>query len=144
MALGRYVSDLEPGDRLGPLEYTTSAFVVREYCHAVELHHDFFQRNGEQYVPPQLIHLDKLRLYRHACPGGDGPSARVHYEFDATFHEPVKVGEKLRVAGVVTERFMKRGREYVVMNMELRSADDDRLLVSYRDTALLAYREKSQ
>jgi hypothetical protein len=43
VALGRYVSDLEPGDVIGPVEYTMSRFVVREYCHANELHHAFFQ-----------------------------------------------------------------------------------------------------
>lgn len=139
MAVGRFVSDLEPGDVLGPLEYVTSPFVVREYCHSVELHHDFFQRAGEQHVPPMLVHLDKLRLYRHACPAGTGPHARIHYEFDATFKEAAKVGEKLRLEGRVTERYTKRGREYMVMEIELRAVDDGRLLVSYRDTAVLAY-----
>ena len=43
MALGRYTTDLEPGDVLGPLEYTMSKFVVREYCHANELHQDCYQ-----------------------------------------------------------------------------------------------------
>lgn len=140
MALGRYVSDLEPGDVLGPVEYTMSPFVVREYCHSVEMHHDFFQRVEDQVAPPTLVHLDKLRLYNHACPEGAGPNARVHIEYDATSHDVVKVGERLRVHGVVRERFLKRGREYVIMDMELRAAGDDRLLISYRDTVMLAYR----
>jgi hypothetical protein len=141
VAVGKHVSDLEPGDVLGPLEYVTSPFVVREYCHAVELHHDFFQRAGDQYVPPMLVHLDKLRLYRHACPAGTGPHARIHIEFDADFHDVVKVGEKLRVRGEVTERYLKRGREYMIMVIELRAVEGNRLLVSYRDTAMLAYRQ---
>jgi hypothetical protein len=140
MAVGRYVSDLEPGDVLGPLEYTMSRFVVREYSHAVEMHHDCFQRAGDQLAPPTLVHLDKLRLYSHACPGGAGPHARIHIEYDATFHDVVKVGQRLRVHGVVRERFLKRGRDYVIMDMEFRDAGDDRLLIAYRDTALLAYR----
>ena len=40
MAVGRYVTDLDQGDVLGPLDYTMSKFVVREYCHANELHQD--------------------------------------------------------------------------------------------------------
>jgi len=73
MATGRYVTDLDQGDVLGPLEYTMSKFVVREYCHANELHQDCFQ-NDVKVAPPTLVHLDKLRLYKHACPAGTGPT----------------------------------------------------------------------
>jgi hypothetical protein len=141
MAVGQYTSDLEPGDVLGPVEYTLSPFVVREYCHAVELHQDCFQQAKGGIMPPTLIHLDKLRLYRHACPKGTGPHARVHIEYDATFHEAVPVGARLRVGGKVSDRVEKRGRTYVYIDMELRAAEDDRLLISYRDTVTLSYRE---
>ena len=47
MATGRYVTDLDKGDVLGPIEYTMSKFVVREYCHANELHQDCFQNDVE-------------------------------------------------------------------------------------------------
>lgn len=140
MATGGYVSDLDVGDTIGPLEYVTSAFVAREYGHANELHHDFIQGVEHQIAPPTLVHLDKLRLYRHGCPLGTGPSARIHYEFDATIHGPIRVGERLRVAGRVTERYRKKGRDYVVMEIELRRAADDALLVAYRDTTILAFR----
>jgi hypothetical protein len=141
MALNGYVSDLDVGDEIGPLEYTMSPFVVREYCHANELHHDFFQGIDGPLAPPTLVHLDKLRLYRHGCPKGTGPHARIHYQYDATIHAPVPVGEKLRVSGKVTERFEKRGRDYVIMVIELRRAADNALLIEYRDTAILAFRQ---
>ncbi len=143
MALGRYTSDLEPGDILGPIEYRTSPFVVREYSHSVEIYHEFFQDAADQLVNPMLIHLDKLRLYNRYCPEGAGPHARVHYEFDARFHDVVKVDEPLTVQGVVSERYMKRGREYVKLDMELRSAADGRLLISYTDTVLLSYEKET-
>ena len=142
MSTGRYVSDLDSGDILGPVEYTLSPFVVREYCHAVELHQDYFQGSVDQIAPPTMIHLEKLRLYRHACPAGTGPTARVHIEYDATFHEAVRVGERPRVRGKVSERYTKRGRDYVRLDIELRAAVDDRLLMSYRDTVILAYRQQ--
>lgn len=142
MPTGRYVSDLDSGDILGPLEYTLSPFVVREYCHAVELHHEYFQGSFDQIAPPTMIHLEKLRLYRHACPAGTGPTARVHIEYDASFYEAVRVGEKLRVQGKVSERYAKRGRDYVRLDIELRAASDNRLLMTYRDTVILAYRQQ--
>jgi hypothetical protein len=140
VAVGKYTSDLERGDVLGPVEYTLSPFVVREYCHAVELHQDCFQGTKDQIMPPTLIHLDKLRLYRHACPLGTGPHARVHIEYDATFHEAVHVGDRLRVGGTVSDRYEKRGRDYVHIDMELYRVSDNTLLVSYRDTVILSYK----
>ena len=139
MAVGRYVTDLAQGDVLGPIEYTMSKFVVREYCHANELHQDCFQ-NDVHVAPPTLVHLDKLRLYKHACPAGTGPTARVHYEYDATIHAPIPVGVPLRVTGTVTERYEKKGRQYVVMQIDLATAKDDQPLITYRDTVILAYK----
>jgi hypothetical protein len=139
MALGGTTSDLEEGDVLGPLPMSFSPFMVREYCHAVEIGHEFFQGAADQIVPPTLIHLEKLRLYRHCCPKGPGPTARIHYQYDATFHEAVRAGETLTVRGVVESRTEKRGRTYVVMRIDLTSAADDRLLIEYRDTDILAF-----
>ena len=34
--LGRWVSDLEVGDLLGPVEQVITPFLLREYAHAVE------------------------------------------------------------------------------------------------------------
>lgn len=140
MAIGGVVSDLEAGDVLGPVEYTLSSFVVREYAHAVELHQPCFQGLADELVmPPTLIHLDKLRLYRHACPAGAGPSARIHYEYDVEVFAPVRPGERLVVAGEVTERYEKRGRDYMVIVMELRRAEGGELVMRYVDRVILAY-----
>ena len=142
MAVGRFTSDLEQGDVLGPVDYVMSKFVVREYCHAVEMHQPCFQGRDIRFAPPTLVHLNKLRLYRHACPEGTGASARIHIEYDATIHAGVPVGVPLRVQGTVTERTVKRGREYVVILIDLRTAFDSRLLIAYRDTVIIAYRGK--
>jgi hypothetical protein len=142
VAVGRYTSDLDVGDVLGPVDYVMSKFVVREYCHAVEMHQPCFQGREVPFAPPTLVHLNKLRLYRHACPEGTGPSARVHIEYDATVHAGVPVGVPLRVKGRVAERLVKRGREYVMIDIDLRTVAEDRLLIAYRDTVILAYRSK--
>lgn len=139
MAIGKCVSDLEQGDVLGPVDYTISRFMVREYAHAVELHQDCFQHPDGEIAPPTMVHLDKLRLYRHACPAGTGPHARVHIEYDATIHDEVPAGERLRVDGLVTQRYTKRGRDYMHMEIKMRRAADDHLLITYRDTVILSY-----
>lgn len=143
MAVGGVVTDLDTGDVLGPVDYTLSPFVVREYCHAVEMHQDCFQGKDGLVMPPTLIHLDKLRLYKHACPGGTGPTARIHYEYDAEVFAPVRVGDRLSVVGHIRERYVKKGRDYVLLEMELSNATTGELLVRYRDQVILAYAQKS-
>lgn len=140
MATGRYISDLEAGDDLGRVFYTVSAFTVREYCHAVEMSAEMFLGADNPVAPPTLVHLDKLKLYEVACPGGTGPSARLHVEFDATYHAPVNVGTEIEVTGRVTERFVKRGRTYVITEITMRRAQTGEVLVSYRDTIILGYK----
>lgn len=139
MATGRYTSDLTEGDELGPVEYTMSRFIAREYGHANELHHPCFQGLDDAIAPPTLVHIDKLRLYKVACPAGAGPSARIHYEFDATIHAPIRVGTRIRTRGRVTQRYTRNGRDYVITDMQMRAADDDRLLIAYRDTVILSF-----
>lgn len=143
MAKGRYTSDLTEGDELGPVEYTMSRFIAREYGHANELHQPCFQGLVDAIAPPTLVHIDKLRLYKRECPGGAGPHARIHYEFDATMHEPVPVGTRIRSGGKVVQRFNKKGREYVITDIEMRAADDNRLLISYRDTVILSFKSQA-
>lgn len=140
VATGRYTSDLTEGDELGPVEYTMSRFIAREYGHASELHQPCFQGLTDAIAPPTLVHIDKLRLYKVACPAGAGPSARIHYEFDAEIHEPVRVGTRVVSAGKVTSRYVKKGREYIVTDIEMRAAEDRRLLITYHDTVILSYR----
>jgi hypothetical protein len=146
MSLGRFTSDLEPGDDLGSLDYQVTPFVVREYCHSVENHQEILQSDagGPQHWPVPLVHIDKLRFYARECPGGCGPTARIHYEFKATWSAPIKVGDRVHAESHVAERYTRKGRDYVVVEVVLRSPDDGKELVRYRDTALVGYRAATE
>lgn len=147
MALGQHVSDLEPGDVLQPVRYVMTPFIAREYCHGVDEVAEVFHSpsaGGVQYAPPTLVHIDKIRLLKRNCPLGAGPSARIHYEYHATHHEPVHVGTELIASGEVSRKYQKRGRDYIELRIELRSAQDGQLFTSYRDTAVLSYSVKEE
>lgn len=142
MAIGRYVSDLETGDVFEPVEYVMSPFIAREYAHSVEesapaLIGDVVEE--EQLAAPTLVHIDKIRLLKRNCPDGRGPHARIHYEYHATHHDVIPVGERLVASGHVAERYEKRGRGYLRIEIELRCVADGRLLTSYQDTAVLSF-----
>jgi len=144
MATGGTVWDLDKGDVLGPVEYRLSSFVIREYTHAVELHHPVFQGVSDQVMPPTLVHLDKLRLYKHACPGGTGPSARIHFEYDVEVFAPAYAGDLLRVTGTVEDRYLKKGRDYVVMRIDMERVETGELLMRYTDRVILAFEPKKE
>lgn len=144
MATGRYTSDLEAGDRFGPVEVVITPFQVREYCHANEMHFPFFQDDPHPIVPPTMAHLEKLRFYTLYCPKGCGPNARVHYVFDARWHAPIRAGRPLLVEGVVHSRYVKRGREYMDVDITMRAKADGTLHVEYRDTVCLSYRNATE
>ncbi|MCW3477215.1 hypothetical protein [Limobrevibacterium gyesilva] len=142
MALGRYASDLEAGDDLGSFEYVVTPFVVREYTHSVELHQAAFQEEGAWPAP--LVHIDKLRFFKRACPGGAGPTARIHYEFRSVWCGAIRTGDRITASAKVVERATRKGRDHIVIEIELRSSEDGRLFVRYRDTAILSYRQAEQ
>jgi hypothetical protein len=146
MALGRYASDLEAGDVLGSFEYEVEPFVVREYSHSVELHQEEFQdgTDGVQYWPAPLVHIDKLRFFKTACPGGAGPSARIHFEFRAAWSDAIRVGDRLIAEARVSERYTKKGRDYLVIEINLLSAADRRSIMRYQDTAILSYKQSGK
>jgi hypothetical protein len=146
MALDGYVSDLESEDRLRPVRYTMSPFVVREYCHGVgEFREEFHAKTeavGEQLAPPTLVHIDKIRLIHRNCPLGPGPNARIHFQFQSKHHRPIPVGKDLEASGIVSGRYEKKGRLYLDIDIELRMADTNELIMEYRDTAILSYGQR--
>lgn len=147
--LGGYISDLEAGDVFEPVEYELTAFMIREYAHACEEDWEGFQSDhvsgGRQMRPPTMVHVDKMRLLEKNClkeqrlSGMRGPDARIHYEYHARHHSAAYVGERLIVTGKITDRYVKRGREYIDYFIQVHTSDG-RPIVTYTDKTLLRYR----
>ena len=140
--LGRWVSDLEVGDVLGPVEHQVTPMLIREYAHAVE---NFSERHhGAQgtVAPPTILHAHKALLLNQACPEGAGPEARLHLEYDATHHHTIPASRALSIAGEVVERYEHKGRERLVLTFEVRDKVTGEVYTTYRDTSLLGYRAK--
>jgi hypothetical protein len=140
--LGRWVSDLEVGDVLGPLDHMPTPFLVREYAHAVEDTSERHLGAGDLVVPPTMVHTDKKRLFDRFCPDGSGPEARLHLVYDATHHKLIPAGQELTVIGEVTERYEHKGREHVILEIEVRDKATGEVYTTYRDTSLLSYKPR--
>src|SRR5262245_47998995 len=138
MTTGRYISDLQKGDVLGAIPYEVSPFVIREYCHAAELHQEIFHggRNGRHGWPAPLVFCDKLRLFKLACPGGDGPDARVLAECRMEWSAPIHAGEAIVAEGRVKDRYALRGRDRIEIEVMLRGQNDGKERLRFTDTAV--------
>lgn len=148
-----YISDLATGDVFEPVEYEVTAFMCSEYAHGVEESCEWFHSSDtpekRQIRPPTMIHVDKMRILEKNClkeqrvSGMKGPDARVHYEYHARHHSPAYVGERLVVSGKITDSYERRGRSYIDYYLEVRTKDG-RLVTTYTDKTLLAYRKKEE
>jgi hypothetical protein len=92
-----------------------------------------------------MVHVDKMRILERNClkeqrvSGARGPAARVHYEYFARHNSPAYVGETLIVSGKITDRYIKRGGDYLDYYLEVKTSDG-RLVTVYTDKTLLAYK----
>ena len=142
MMLGRWVSDLEVGDVLGPVEQVVTPFLLREYAHAVEDSSERHQGRRSMVVTPTIVHAHKIRLLDHACPEGPGPAARIHLIYDATYHRITPTSRPLLITAEVSERYVHKGRQHLVLDFAITDRETDVLYTTYRDTSLLGYAQE--
>jgi hypothetical protein len=138
--LGRWLSDLEVGDVLGPVDLRLTPFLVREYSHSVEETSELHAGGAPLWAAPTIVQCCKGRLFDHACPAGPGPQARVHVVYDCTHHRMIPADCELSVTGEMTEGYERKGRHYAVLEIELRDKSTSELYVTYRDTSVLSFR----
>ena len=144
MVLGRWVSDLEVGDVLGPVDQVVTPFLLREYAHAVEDASERHQGGDSMVVTPTIVHAHKTRLLDHACPEGPGPAARIHLIYDATYHRITPTSRPLSITAEVSERYLHKGRQQLVIDFLVRDRETGEIYTTYRDTSLLGYRQEVQ
>jgi hypothetical protein len=142
--LGRWVSDLEVGDLLGPVEQVITPFLLREYAHAVEDRSERYHGDVDTVVPPTIVHAHKTRLLDHVCPEGPGPAARLHLIYDATYHRPTPASRPLSITGEVSDRYEHKGRQHLVIDFLVKDRRTGEVYTSYRDTSLLSFRQGTE
>lgn len=147
--LHRSTAELEEGDEFEPVRYVLSDFVIREYCHGNEESWEGFhgpapETDGLQVAAPTLAHIEKIRLFKHNCPEGPGATARIHYEYFATHLAAIPANTELLTSGRVAKRYVKRGRTYLEIHVEVCNAESGELYTRYVDTALIGYQQQEE
>ena len=129
--------NLHEGMRLGPISYVVTPERARAFSNAVKATNPEFivdERNLNAIVSPTMRLQDYALLIATHLKGGKGG---VHAKHWCEFHEPMRVGQTVKVEGRITATYRKRGKFYFTLEYESRDAVTDKLLVRQAITSVL-------
>ena len=113
---------LEVGGELGTKEVIITEEILERYLKAIESNHSWYRENspfGRPIVPTTIFFEEAIRLL-------DTVYARfgsIHAKQEAEFKNPAFIGEKLKVTGRVADKYIERGRPWVVWETEITGED---------------------
>lgn len=117
---GFSVDEIEIGHTFSPLIYPIDEQLIRKYVDAVgdndPLHRDVSHAQSRGYenivAPPTIAALYVLKAYRT---DGAPPRGGVHVRQHFRFYRPTLAGDIFRVQATVTDKFVKKGRKFLVI-----------------------------
>ena len=123
--------DIPIGMEMGPLEITLDEDTVNERIKIIRWgNKDLLDKLG--IVPPGMLIDQHARMKFTALPD---MRASIWAKSEHEFLKPMKLGSKVVIRGKVVEKYVKRGRGYVVSEYETVDETGDVLLRS-RETGL--------
>jgi hypothetical protein len=70
-------------------------------------------------------------------------AGNVHTRHETQFRNPARLGKKIRISGKLVDKYLKRGREYLVV--ECRSVDEDGVEICRdRRTIITRYEKRAE
>ena len=118
-------------------EYVLTPELAREYAEGIEDFNPWYLENSPFGVPianPALLVAQHVRLFKTRYATG----GNVHTRHDTQFLNPARIGKKITVSGTLVDKYVRRGREYLVV--ECRSVDEDGVeLCRDRRTIVIRY-----
>jgi acyl dehydratase len=130
---------IEVGEELGPLRVTIDDHYVKRYAYAVEDYQPWALRGespfGGRIAQAGVLVAPLLRLWNTRY----DPNADIglHQKEEIWFESPVHLGEQVLLRGEVTDKYVKRGKEYVVTEAAAYAASDERVIVRHRATEIV-------
>lgn len=122
---------------LGPARLVADEHLVRAYSFAQDDYHPWYREKspvGRPFVPPGSLANELLLLYYYHFRQQECNA--IHVAEQLSFHNLLFYGETVTVTGRYVDKYMKRGRGYVVLESEAR-AEDGRLILSHRGTEIM-------
>ncbi|TRW47572.1 MaoC family dehydratase [Georgenia yuyongxinii] len=125
---------MEIGEDLGPVEIDIDEHFVKSTAFTVDDYRAWHLGAASPFGGPVAhagaLLCDLLRLlYTRYDPDRD---RGLHQREEFWLHSPVFVGERVRLTGRFVDKYVKRGRGYIVTEAEARTVEDDRLIIRHR------------
>jgi len=115
---------VEVGQELGKKEVVITDEMIRTCAGAIESSHPWYLEDspfGGRIAPPTIFDNDTLRVLDENYDRFGSVHAKQAWEFK----NPAKVGKKVTLTVRLTEKYVKRGRGWIVMEMV--AVDEDGL-----------------
>lgn len=136
------VFESQVGDELGPWEHEVTEGMVRQMTDVLEEPDPWYREDspfGGPIAPATISADDYIRLLETRFTH----SGAVHTKAEHEFINPVRPGKRYIVRGKVTDRYEKKGRDYIVI--ESVTTDEDGLdIVRSRNILLISLKARTE
>ncbi|MFC1885806.1 hypothetical protein ACFLZM_01955 [Thermodesulfobacteriota bacterium] len=85
----------------------------------------------ETFAPPGIFNSDHVRMLTAAL-GGAGD--RIWAKSNHQYIKPIRIGAKLKKTGNIADKYIKRGKQYLVYEVETRD-ENGNLIIKSRETS---------
>lgn len=126
------LEDAQIGDAIGPYRYTVSREMAR-FAASADLLADSRYSAESQIAPSTLTDNDYSLAYMEKFHPGEA----IHTKAENHYLNPPFIGKELIVTGTISDRFEKRGRNFLVFETTTRD-EDGREIVKSRNTVLIS------
>jgi 3-hydroxybutyryl-CoA dehydratase len=117
--------DIVIGQELGPTEIPVNEKIVRDYCDEFKDHNPIYL-SGSPFGGPVVPPLFQATLHDLGLLGTKwDPHATVPSKTEHELINPARIGKRLSATGKIIDKYIKRGREYVVVQSVI--VDEDSL-----------------
>lgn len=116
--------NIEVGEELGKKEVLITDEMIRACADAIETKHPWYFEDspfGGRIAPPTIFDNDTLRMLDENYDRFGSIHTRQVWEFK----NPAKLGKRITLNARIIDKYIKRGRGYVTM--ELEAVDEDGL-----------------
>lgn len=117
---------LQPGREVGPIEHLVTTEMVDAFARAVGGDAAPAAKIGDP-MPPTLLATEYVLLLSGVLDLGHGLMSR----HETTIRQPVRIGERVTVRGRIVDKFIRKQRNYWVLEYDVRNAADE-VCILYR------------
>jgi len=121
--------EIEIGMEMGPLEFDVSPEAIKEYRNWARW--EVGGGDNPANALPGIFLINHVRMLTTTL-GGAG--SRIWAKSQHEFLNPIRVDSKLVKRGKIVEKYLKRGKQYLIYEIETRD-QDGRLIMRSRETS---------